>query len=216
MFLIGVNFFEFRNHGAWHSPTIAVQPHSRRHRLLRAICESDLDEIKNVLDEDFDPNSTVDIRRGLNALSLAALLSRTSVIDYLLLRGANIDAQDSRGNTALMVATINWNFEAIKLLVNRGADITIRDKYGYDAIDKATSRRLFSIAHFFRQRPIQTKPIAKHPDIDITFSFEEKFKDQTDQLFRQRKFFTSKPRVYPFNDFKGLYVVDYFSSYLLE
>lgn len=82
-----------------------------RHRFLQAVCEGDLNEIKLVLDEGFDLDATFERKYGYTPMSLAAALNRPEVIEYLLLRGANINAFDQTGASPLMQAVSNFNFD---------------------------------------------------------------------------------------------------------
>ena len=73
-------------------------------------------------------------------LTLAASLNKTHLIEYFILRGADVNYKDAYGHTPLMNAVSNWQFDSIKLLMKRGANPYIKDDYGYDSIDRANAR----------------------------------------------------------------------------
>jgi ankyrin repeat protein len=50
-------------------------------------------------------------------------------VEYLCLRGADINKKDMMENTPLMHSVKNWNIEVIKLILEKlNGDLTIRDK----------------------------------------------------------------------------------------
>ena len=61
-------------------PSQAVWPHTRRWRLLKSICENDINEVKLVLDEDFDVNQIIDFKYNMNPIILSCTLNRTSIL----------------------------------------------------------------------------------------------------------------------------------------
>ena len=85
---------------------IGQHPHTLRYRLLKAICENDLEHLPNTLDDYLKRHSLnyiVDWKYELSPLMLATLLNKTAMIEYLVFRGANIDFQNSKGRSPLMV-----------------------------------------------------------------------------------------------------------------
>jgi len=87
---------------AWHVKQFCIFPHTARHRFLKAICENDFEEIELLLDRGFDPNDFIDYKYELTPLGLAAMLNRSQLIQYLYLRGADVNKQDKNGLTPLM------------------------------------------------------------------------------------------------------------------
>ena len=72
------------------------------------------------------------------ALHRAAMNNRTAVMELLIARGADIEAQDPRGYTPLtMVTRISGPFEALELLVKKGANINLPDSLGNTPLDNA-------------------------------------------------------------------------------
>ena len=128
----------FYNTIAWHSPYATVFPHSKRYRMLRAICTNDLKEVTTLLDQNFPIDAPIDPKYHYNALQIAATNNHYPLIEMLVLRGANIDGLDQWGNTSLMIAVNNHNYEAIHSLMRNGCDPNIKNRYGYTAVDKAS------------------------------------------------------------------------------
>jgi uncharacterized protein len=62
-----------------------------------------------------------------DALYAAARNGHGSVIDYLLARGANVDAKGVFGATALHWAAFNGHASAVDLLISRGANLAVKD-----------------------------------------------------------------------------------------
>jgi hypothetical protein len=58
---------------------------------MKSICDNDINEMKLVIDKNLDLNQTIDSKYGLNAISLAASLNRTALLQYLIFRGADIN-----------------------------------------------------------------------------------------------------------------------------
>ncbi|EGR28169.1 hypothetical protein IMG5_181740 [Ichthyophthirius multifiliis] len=113
------NPIRFKSYSAWHVKQKSSYPHTRRYILMRGILENDINVVKDALDHGFCINSSVDLKYGFNALTLAATLDKTAILQYLHLRGGNVDGFDLTGNTPLMHAVKSWNFESIKILVEK-------------------------------------------------------------------------------------------------
>jgi len=209
IFLFGGNPIRHKFYCAWHLPPQTVYPHTRRYRLVKAICEKDINEVKTVLDEGYDANTPeIEEKYNYTALGLAASLNRVGIVEYLLLRGGNINSQDVHGNTPLMHAVINWQYDTIKFLVDRGANINLKDKYGFSAIEKAKFRGLASIAKYLEQQSKIPKK-KEFPSFTVEFGFEEYLQDVTVDLYNNKKYYDPKPKVYPFNNFEGTYSVNF-------
>jgi len=209
VFLFGGNPIRHKAYTAWHLTPQSIYPHTRRYRLVKAICEKDINEVKTVLDEGYNSNVTeIEEKYKYSALGLAASLNRVAILEYLLLRGGDINGQDCYGNTPLMHAVINWQYDTIKFLVDRGANITLKDKYGFSAIEKAKFRGLTSIAKYLEAQSKITKK-NDFPPFTIDFGFEEYLKDVTRDIYKNKKYYDAKPKVYPFNNFEGTYSVNF-------
>lgn len=67
---------------------------TKEYRLMRGICENDLNLVKESLDSGLDVNSVLEEDRGLSALSMAASLNRPEILKYLILRGSSLENRD--------------------------------------------------------------------------------------------------------------------------
>ena len=211
IFFFGGNPLKPKKFTAWHIKPRSIFPHTRRYRLIRAICDKQINEVKEILDSGYDINDEIiDPKYGYKALTLAAALNRVGIIEYLFFRGANLDVQDEHGNTPLMIAVINWQYDTIKFLVEHGANIDKKDEFGLDAIAKAELRGLGSIVRYLNQQKnvVHEKNL---PKFDIEFDFEDKLADPCDKLLKSYKYYRVKPIVYPFNNLSGTYVVNFIS-----
>lgn len=219
--IIGCSPYNPKLYTAWHVKPESVYPHTSKYRLLRAIVDNDINEVKKVLDKGlFGVDQVLEEKYGTTPLTLASWFNRAAIMKYLILRGAEIDFFDKKGNTALMLAVKNVNYLAIGLLIENGADIKIKDKFGMDVIEKSKIRGFESLRNYLERKTkerdeIIKKSIAngrkKHwdlPKFDVKFSFEEK-DEIYEKLVKDKKFFRSKPMVYPFNDLNGAYFVSF-------
>jgi uncharacterized protein len=59
------------------------------------------------------------------------------IVQYLLDKGANVNAVDEEGNTALDTAVLARRVEIVRLLISRGAKVNTRDLRGFTPIASA-------------------------------------------------------------------------------
>jgi hypothetical protein len=211
IFFFGATPVRYKIYTAWHMKPQSVFPHTRRYRLLKAICERDINEVKEVLDKKFNMDEEhLEDKYGYKAAGIAAALNRVGILEYLILRGADINTKDKTGNTPLMHAVINWQYDAIRMLVENGADLSIKDNYGLTVIDKAKFRGLTSVASFLEGQ-LEKKKTVHFPKFTVQFDFEEHFSDPCEVLYKKKKYYKSKPLVYPFNNLEGTYSASFIS-----
>ncbi len=87
---------------------------------------------------------------GWPPLSYAAFNGHTAIVDYLLKRGAEIDATTQSGSTALFFAARFGHIEAVKLLLKNEADPTISNENGETAVDWAMKSKQTDIENLLR------------------------------------------------------------------
>jgi ankyrin repeat protein len=85
-------------------------------------------------------------RSGWTPLHYACTNGHLNIAEFLLDKGAAVDAPSPNGTTPIMMAIRAGNIQLVKLLLDRGADIRIRNQQDYSAID---------IAELFNQEEIQ-------------------------------------------------------------
>ena len=67
----------------------------------------------------------------------ASLLGEEEVVEYLVGKGANLDAQDEQGRTALMEAVNAYKLDVIRFLIDSGANVNAVDGRGCTALMRA-------------------------------------------------------------------------------
>lgn len=147
LFLRNSFFYRFHN-TSWHSIRHFPQFHTLKHRVMKAVCERDTQELKRCLEEGWrnSINDVVDHEGKYSALSLACYLDNLDAVHLLDLYGANLSAPVGKfGNTALMSSVTKWNVRIIDYLLERGVDPSITDKYGFTAKRKAEIKQLRTI-----------------------------------------------------------------------
>ena len=75
--------------------------------------------------------------KGWTPLIYAATGGHDEIVKWLLVEGANLNAQAPNGVTALMMATREGKYSTALLLIDRGADVNLRNDAGFAAIDWA-------------------------------------------------------------------------------
>ena len=74
-------------------------------------------------------------KSGWTPLHYACTEGHLAVADYLLSKGAKVDALSESDTTPLMMAVRSGNIRLVRLLLDRGADLQIRNHQGFSAID---------------------------------------------------------------------------------
>ncbi len=97
-------------------------------RLHRAVYESSAEEVKRLLAEGANVNSSSSL--GVTALSLAAVAADLPMLDLLLKSGANPNLPNAEGETPLMIIARTGNVAAARLLLNQRADVHLRERWG--------------------------------------------------------------------------------------
>ena len=78
-----------------------------------------------------------DVKKGRNALHIAAKYGQPEAVEMLCSRGAIVNATDANGLTALMHAAKNGHSKCIQALLNRGANVILLDNNGYSPLHHA-------------------------------------------------------------------------------
>lgn len=119
-----------------------AQRMSESYEFLKAVRDGDGNKVTEFLDK---PGSQIvntrDITTGETALHIVTKRSDVAYLNFLLSRGANANAQDSRGNTALMLATEANFVEGIDLLVKRKANVNLANSSGETPLIRAVQLR---------------------------------------------------------------------------
>jgi ankyrin repeat protein len=112
-----------------------------RQRLHGAAAAGDVDGVKSLLKEGYDPNEFDDL--GKTPLHYAAEHAHLSVLAELIASEADVNAHDERliGNTPLGEVAGNCSYEVAELLIDAGADPTIPGGMQLTALHKARERK---------------------------------------------------------------------------
>jgi ankyrin repeat protein len=110
--------------------------------LMFAALYGQMSEVKILVDQKQVPVN----RSGWTPLHYACTNGHLEIAQFLLDKGAVVDAPSPNETTPLMMAIRAGNIQLVRLLLDRGADIRIRNQQGYSAID---------VAELFNQEEIQ-------------------------------------------------------------
>lgn len=80
--------------------------------------------------------------RGVPLLHGAALNGACKAMEWLLMRGAEVNARDAEGATALIQAAASAGVPAVRVLLKYGADVRLRDTDGRCAADFAKTEEM--------------------------------------------------------------------------
>lgn len=108
--------------------------------MIRYASEGDMDrvvELASSYDRAYDCHSQAFIKASLNR--------HFSVADYLLTKGANIDAYDSNSLTALIMAVKGRDREVVDYLASRGADVNRLNGFGNTPLTTAIEQLFFDM-----------------------------------------------------------------------
>lgn len=89
---------------------------------------SDIATLPSLIDEALKQGSTLDTE-----LHNATIARDATRVEYLLKRGANVNAKDNEGKTPLMVAVVSGDMHLISGLLAYGADPNVQDLDGWTA-----------------------------------------------------------------------------------
>ncbi len=102
-------------------------------RLLKAVRQGSLNEVKRLLKNGADPETRD--ARGLTALHIAAYWGETDIVEALIKAGADVNSDNGKGWTPLHAAALSGGLrcrkEIIALLIKAGADGDKTDGHGW-------------------------------------------------------------------------------------
>ena len=78
------------------------------------------------------------------------------MVNHLVDKGADLEAQDNLGVTALHLAAKNNHIQIVQYLVDRGAKPDVKSKFGNDAIDYAKMNHHLKVAQLMQEKGPKT------------------------------------------------------------
>ncbi len=104
--------------------------------------------VRALLDNGAKVTATVE---GSPALSLASAGNCLETAEFLITKGADVNAADDKGMTAMMEAAA-WGFDGVvKLLLAKGGDMEVRNKDGQSAWTLAAVGQHLEVVELFKQ-----------------------------------------------------------------
>jgi len=161
--------------------------------LAAAISRNDFEQTKKLLAEQTGNIDALRPQEGSTLLSTAALYGRADIAEYLIERGADVNAANRDGNTPLHVAAFLCRTEIVQLLLENGGSVSKKNMREETPIDVVSSPWSRSLADFYvgignavgleldlerikRQRPQRAEQLRKH-DTKSSRSLEENHTD---------------------------------------
>jgi ankyrin repeat protein len=119
--------------------------------LFDACRRGNLQEVEKIYTANPDLIHAADFK-GFTALIIAAYNDQPELVQFILEKGANPDAQDMAGNTALMGASFKGYTGIVEQLLNAGADVNLRNSNGAPALTFAATFGHLGIAELLLQK----------------------------------------------------------------
>uniref|UniRef100_A0A8C6TNC9 Myotrophin n=1 Tax=Neogobius melanostomus TaxID=47308 RepID=A0A8C6TNC9_9GOBI len=105
-------------------------------KLMWALKNGQLDEVRATLVTAEDVNRMLE---GRMPLHVAADFGQVEVVEYLISKGANVNAPDKHGITPLLSACYENHASCVKILLEKGADKECKGPDGLSAFEAAES-----------------------------------------------------------------------------
>ena len=104
----------------------------------------------------------------------------TSVILFLLSKGANVNARSHEGESALLVATDSEYEAAAKVLVERGAEVNVTDEFKNTPLHICVDRGLLPIGEMLLAHSAKVEAINNGGDTPLTMSVGDEYLSDSD------------------------------------
>ena len=127
---------------------VPVQPRQRQRTptesIRQAVVDGDIDQVQQLISQGVDINSR-DPRMGWTLLRTAIQNRRQAVTEFLIAKGADVNAKDNSGQTPLHAAVNTGQKDTVELLITKGADVNVMGGRGDNALSLAKKRRYTEI-----------------------------------------------------------------------
>jgi|SRR5713101_7133367 len=123
---------------------------------------------------------------GFTPLALATYLGQKSVTEYLIEKGANVNAiaKNATGFTALTGAVANNHVEISKVLVKRGANVNHRYEGGVSPLMEACLNGNIELVNFLLENGADPTAKTKDGKSPLTFAKEKNYGEVVEVLKR--------------------------------
>jgi len=101
----------------------AQKPPAAEVSIHQAAMQGDLAAVKKLLEQNPALLEACDDDEGVTPLAYAAGFGRMEVLEFLVARGADVNARDPRGLSALLLTVYTGQLQALRFLLDKGADI---------------------------------------------------------------------------------------------
>lgn len=122
VFYISIGLLRERQYHAAAKPEVYDGP-----EIHQAALAGDLEKIKSMLSQDAKLIGAQD-KYGNFPIHLAAFKGHTEVVEFLIVRGANVNAKNKYDGTPLYVASYAGREQVVKILVTHGANVDVAMK----------------------------------------------------------------------------------------
>ena len=133
-----------------------------------------LERLKSLIEQDSALVETYS-PDGFTPVTLAAYLGQKSVTEYLIEKGANVNAiaKNATGFTALTGAVANNHVEISKILVKRGANVNHRYEGGVSPLMEACLNGNLELVNFLLENGADSSAKTKDEKSPLTFAKEK-------------------------------------------
>jgi ankyrin repeat protein len=100
--------------------------------------KGDIDGIRRALDSGASIDSRDTFLNNLTALMIASKEGDFLMAEFLIGKGADVNARTRDGHTALMMASYNRFYSIVELLIQNGADVDAVTLQGHTALSEST------------------------------------------------------------------------------
>lgn len=107
--------------------------------IFDAIGNGNLKGVKTIVEKDSKILKSQN-QRGLYPLHVAASSGKPEITEYLIAKGADLNARDNRKRTALLLAAVAGQEKTAKILISKGADVNLSMNNGWSPLHFAASR----------------------------------------------------------------------------
>ena len=149
--------------------------------MYRACQEGRLDLVKVLFERGYGPHSGLENESGEYPIHAAAGSGQPELVRFLLDRGAEIEADDSKGGRPLHLAAEGGHVEAARVLLAAGARIDRENRYGYLPIHCAASGGSVEMVRLLKdagaaldsktgpEKPMRKNELERDPAVSASF-----------------------------------------------